>query len=110
MVLTANGDKIATNGEGFLLDWRQWDDTIAERLAAAEAIALTPAHWELIHFMRAYYEQYRHLPNARLFTKAVRNTFGEDKGNSHYLHCLFPHGPLKYACKLAGLPKPPTCM
>lgn len=110
MVLNAKGKDVAANAEGFLLDWQQWDETVAQALAAAETISLTAAHWEIIQFMRDYYRQYRHLPNARLFTKAVRMTFGEAKGNSHYLHGLFPQGPLKYACKLAGLPKPPTCL
>lgn len=44
------------------------------------------------------------------FTKAIARELGEAKGNSRYLHKLFPEGPLKYACKLAGLPKPPTCL
>jgi len=35
---------------------------------------------------------------------------GEEKGNSRYLQRLFPDGPLKYACKFGGLPKPPTCL
>lgn len=110
MVLNVNGKILKTDAEGFLLDWQQWDETVAPSLAAANSIELTPAHWEIIRFMRDYYLQYRHLPNARVFTKAVRITFGEEKGNSHYLHRLFPEGPLKYACKLAGLPKPPTCL
>ncbi|MGR8933634.1 MAG: TusE/DsrC/DsvC family sulfur relay protein [Gammaproteobacteria bacterium] len=110
MALNADGKILETDAEGFLLDWRQWDETAAAVLAAANAIVLTSAHWEIVRFMRDYYLRYRHLPNARVFTKAVRHTFGAEKGNSHYLHCLFPEGPLKYACKLAGLPKPPTCL
>ena len=54
--------------------------------------------------------QFKHLPNARVFTKAIAVELGEEKGNSRYLHKLFPDGPLKTACKLAGLPKPPTCL
>jgi tRNA 2-thiouridine synthesizing protein E len=34
------------------------------------------------------------LPNARVFTKAIAKTLGEEKGNSRYFHCLFPEGPL----------------
>jgi tRNA 2-thiouridine synthesizing protein E len=110
MVLNADGKILEIDPEGFLLDWRQWDEIAAAALAAANGIGLTDAHWEIVRFMRDYYQQYRHLPNARMFTKAIRNTFGGEKGNSHYLHRLFPEGPLKYACKLAGLPKPPTCL
>jgi tRNA 2-thiouridine synthesizing protein E len=56
------------------------------------------------------YQQFQHLPNARMFVAAIRKQFGEEKGNSRYLQKLFPQGPLKYACKIAGLPKPPTCL
>jgi tRNA 2-thiouridine synthesizing protein E len=87
-----------------------WNEDVAQRLAELNGIALTDAHWEIILFMRDYYLQFKHLPNARVFTKAIARKLGEEKGNSRYLHRLFPDGPLKYACKLAGLPKPPTCL
>jgi tRNA 2-thiouridine synthesizing protein E len=61
-------------------------------------------------FIRQYYQSFKHLPNARVFTKAIAQQLGAEKGNSRYLHQLFPQGPLKYACKIAGLPKPPTCL
>lgn len=98
------------NEQGFLVNATDWNETIAIQLAEQNHIALSPAHWEIIHFIRDYYQQFKHLPNARVFTKAIAKTLGEDKGNSRYLHGLFPDGPLKYACKLAGLPKPPTCL
>lgn len=99
-----------TTDQGFLVHLTDWNETIAVQLAELNHIELSPAHWEIIHFIRDYYQQYKHLPNARVFTKAIAKTLGEDKGNSRYLHVLFPDGPLKYACKLAGLPKPPTCL
>jgi tRNA 2-thiouridine synthesizing protein E len=99
-----------TNDQGFLLKSTDWNEDVAKQLATNNNIALREEHWEIILFIRDYYTQYKHLPNARVFTKAVAKHFGEDKGNSRYLHKLFPDGPLKYACKLAGLPKPPTCL
>ncbi len=96
--------------EGFLCDCQQWNEQIAGQLAEINDIQLSTAHWEIILFIRNYYLKFQHLPNARVFTKAIRTQFGEDKGNSRYLHHLFPDGPLKYACKLAGLPKPPSCL
>lgn len=110
MVLSVNGKAVPTSGQGFLLDLADWNEAVAVQLAAQQGIILTDAHWEIIHFIRAYYQNYKHLPNARLFSKAIANTLGADKSSSHYLHQLFPDGPLKYACKLAGLPKPPTCL
>lgn len=102
--------ELALNEEGFLLEMGDWNDEVAVELARLNQIELTEAHWEIVRFIRDYYKQFKHLPNARVFTKAIAKQFGADKGNSRYLHRLFPQGPLKYACKLAGLPKPPTCM
>jgi tRNA 2-thiouridine synthesizing protein E len=96
--------------QGFLIKSADWNEDVAQQLAQLNHITLTDAHWEIMLFIRHYYQQFKHLPNARVFTKAIAKTLGEDKGNSRYLHKLFPDGPLKYACKLAGLPKPPTCL
>lgn len=101
---------IATTDQGFLVHMADWDESVALRLAELNQLRLTDAHWEIILFIRDYYQCYQHLPNARVFTKAIARQLGDDKGNSRYLHALFPDGPLKYACKIAGLPKPPTCL
>lgn len=102
--------ELATNAEGFLLDAAAWNEIIANELAQQNGIIISQAHWEILLFIREYYFQYQHLPNARMFATAIRKKLGEDKANSRYLQKLFPDGPLKYACKLAGLPKPPTCL
>lgn len=104
------GIALETTDDGFLLDAAQWNRRVADELARLEAIEISDAHWEILLFIRDYYQQFKHLPNARMFITAVRKQFGEDKGNSRYLQKLFPQGPLKYACKIAGLPKPPTCL
>jgi tRNA 2-thiouridine synthesizing protein E len=110
MVLMVEGLKLEITGQGFLVNRSDWNEQVAGQMAELEKITLTDQHWEIIHFIRNYYQQYKHLPNTRTFIKAIAMTLGEDKGNSRYLHRLFPDGPLKYACKLAGLPKPPTCL
>jgi tRNA 2-thiouridine synthesizing protein E len=102
--------RLETTEQGFLLNPAEWNEDVAERLAELNHIKLSDEHWEIILFMRRYYQQFKHLPNARVFTKAIAKELGEAKGNSRYLHRLFPDGPLKYTCKLAGLPKPPTCL
>lgn len=101
---------LETTGQGFLVNRSDWNEQVAHQLARQENITLSAQHWEIIMFIRSYYELYNHLPNTRVFIRAIAKTLGEEKGNSRYLHNLFPDGPLKYACKLAGLPKPPTCL
>lgn len=110
MVLKLAGADLETTAEGFLSDARVWNEQVAEELASLNNIEISPAHWEILYFIREYYFQYQHLPNARMFAAAIRKKLGEDKACSRYLQKLFPDGPLKYACKLAGLPKPPTCL
>lgn len=104
------GDLPATGTDGFLLDAREWSETVAEALAARQQLRLTEAHWEIIRFIRAYYFRFQHLPTARLFVKAVQKELGAEKGNSRYLLSLFPNSPARCACLLAGLPKPPGCL
>ena len=102
--------KAATTEQGFLLDKTEWTKAVAYQLAAVEGLELTLAHWEILKFIQNFYQEYEYLPNARVFAKAIKNELGEDKGSSRYLLKLFPEGPLKYACKIAGLPKPPSCL
>lgn len=95
---------------GFLVFISDWNESVALELAKLNGIDLTPAHWEIVLFMRDYYEKFNYLPNTRVFVKTIANQFGIEKGNSRYLQNLFPQSPLKYACLIAGLPKPPTCL
>ncbi|MFW5443700.1 MAG: TusE/DsrC/DsvC family sulfur relay protein [Methylococcaceae bacterium] len=110
MELIVAGVVLETTKEGFLVDLNDWNEVVAAELAKLNDIQINNLHWEIVFFIRRYYQQFKHLPNARVFTKAIKKEFGDEKGNSRYLHKLFPQGPLKYACKVAGLPKPPTCM
>lgn len=95
---------------GFLCNRSQWSHRVAEALAQEDGLLLTAAHWEIIEFTQAYYNQYNHQPNARLFGQAIKKSLGAEKGASLYLYRLFPDGPLKFANKYAGLPIPPSCI
>ncbi len=109
-MLEIDGALFETTDSGFLVDTAAWNERVASALAATIPIDLTEAHWEIVRYIRDYYLKYRHLPNTRMFVKAVQKEFGEGKGNSRYLHRLFPESPLKFACLIAGLPKPPGCV
>jgi len=110
MMIQVSGAMLDTTDGGFLLNPDEWNDSVAEALATQVNVSLTHAHWEIVRFIRDYYLRFNHLPNARVFVKAVRKELGEEKGNSRYLQRLFPDGPLKQACLIAGLPKPPGCI
>ncbi len=107
---TFNGQSIATDKAGYLLDFTQWQEGMVPVLAEAEGIALSDAHWEVVRFVRQFYLDYDTSPAIRALVKAMANTYGPEKGNSRYLQRLFPKGPAKQATKLAGLPKPAKCL
>jgi len=79
-------------------------------MARIDNCELTSGHWEVINFLRSYYDEYQIAPAVRVLTKAIGKSMGADKGNSKYLYELFPYGPAKQACKYAGLPKPTGCV
>lgn len=110
MGVEIEGRVIETTTAGFLVNPDNWTEKVAEAMASKDAIILTEARWEIIHFTRNYYYNFNNLPNSRMFVKAIRSSLGEEKGNSRYLYRLFPDGPLKFACKFAGLPKPTSCI
>jgi dissimilatory sulfite reductase related protein len=109
MALDTHDTPLSTDAEGYLLNLADWSPEVATRLAQTEGITLTEAHWEVINFLRSYYAEYQIAPAVRVMTKAIAKQLGAERGNSPYLHELFPYGPAKQGCKLAGLPKPTGC-
>ncbi len=103
-------DKTLFDEEGFLRQLSNWDESLALSIAAAEGIALTDEHWQLIHCAREYFSRFDISPEMRPFVKWVKQHLGEDKGKSLYLLSLFPNSPAKLISKIAGLPKPPNCL
>ena len=101
---------IALDKHGYLADKHCWNETLAQEFARLEAIDLTPAHWEVIWFVRDFYQEYNTSPAIRILVKAMAEKLGPDKGNSKYLFMLFPEGPAKQATRIAGLPKPAKCL
>ncbi len=110
MSYQVNGTTIETDEEGYILDISLWSEELAGLIAKDENIEMTDDHWEVVNFLRNYYEEYQIAPAIRVLTKAVKKSMGPEKGNSKYLYELFPYGPAKQACKIAGLPKPTGCI
>ena len=110
MTIIYNNQNIATDKQGYLLDFTQWNEEVAVLLAESDEIELIEAHWEVIRFVREFYLTYNTSPAIRALTKAMKAEFGEEKASSRYLYRLFKQGPAKQATKYAGLPKPARCI
>lgn len=110
MAIEVNGKTIETDEENYLVTLSDWSKEVAEIFAKEDELELTEQHWEIINYLRDYYEEYQIAPAVRVLTKAIGKKFGKDKGNSKYLYQLFPYGPGKQACRFAGLPKPTGCI
>jgi TusE/DsrC/DsvC family sulfur relay protein len=104
------GKQLQVDEDGYLVNLDDWTTDAAEVLAKGEGIPLAEAHWEVVNFLRDYYNEYKIAPMIRILTKEVGKKFGKEKGNTKYLYELFPGGPAKQACKIAGLPKPTGCV
>ncbi len=102
--ITLAGKQFEVDEDGFIQDPTQWDDAIARALAEQEGITeLTEEHWKVIRYLRNYYLQFGVAPMIRKLCK-------ETGFQLKYIYQLFPTGPAKGACKLAGLPKPTGCV
>ena len=110
MSIEVNGAAIETDEEGYLVNLSDWSEDVAKEIAKGENVDMSDNHWEVVNFLRQYYDEYQIAPAVRVLTKAIGKQLGEDKGNSKYLYELFPYGPAKQACKIAGLPKPTGCV
>ena len=110
MSIEVNGAAIETDEEGYLINLSDWSEDVAKEIAKGENVDMSDNHWEVVNFLRQYYDEYQIAPAVRVLTKAIGKQLGEDKGNSKYLYELFPYGPAKQACKIAGLPKPTGCV
>ena len=103
--IIVDGKTHELNEEGFMLNPDEWNEAIALSLAKAEEglDELTEDHWKVIQYIRSYYQEKKLAPMVR---KVCKNSGFSLK----YIFELFPSGPAKGACKLAGLPKPDGCV
>ena len=102
--------KYQINEEGFLKNLSQWDQCFAQETAKKEGIELTRDHWEVIYFVREFYQKYDSSPAIRALIKALKVHKNEKKWNSIYLQLLFPESPAVQVAKIAGIPKPVRCI
>lgn len=96
------GTTVEVNEEGYMTHLDQWNREIAEELARQEGITLTDDHWKVIEFLQERYRAGEPL--------SIRAIGKRGPVSIKELYALFPDGPLKKASKIAGIPKPASCL
>lgn len=95
---------IEVDEDGFMSEPDTWTEEIAKALATTEGVEnLTEEHWKLVHYLRDYYVKFGVAPMIRKLCK-------ETGFDLKKVYALFPSGPAKGACKVAGLAKPTGCV
>ncbi len=110
MAYSVNGATVEHDEEGYITDLSSWTKELADVIATEEKIDMNEEHWEIVNFLRDYYDEYQIAPAVRVLIKAIKKKWGKERGNNEYMYELFPYGPAKQACKIAGLPKPTGCV
>jgi len=103
-MVTLGGKELEVDEDGFIQDPDQWDENVAKDLAKTEGVEdMGDEHWKLVNYLRDYYLKFQIAPMIRKLCKET----GLDLKK---VYELFPSGPAKGACKVAGLPKPTGCV
>ncbi len=96
--------KIEVDEDGFMQEPELWNKGIAVALATTEAVNdLTEEHWKVVNYLREYYLKFGIAPMIRKLCKETGFPLKR-------IYELFPSGPAKGACKVAGLAKPTGCV
>jgi tRNA 2-thiouridine synthesizing protein E len=96
------GKTIHVNEEGFMTDFKEWDNTIGEALASENEISLSPRHWEVLNYLQTEFKNEVPLSIRKIGKSGVVDI--------KEFYQLFPKAPLKTATKIAGIPKPASCI
>ncbi|MBR9921252.1 MAG: TusE/DsrC/DsvC family sulfur relay protein [Bacteroidetes bacterium] len=97
-----NGTAVQVNDQGYLTDLNEWNKDVSIEIAKEEGITMTDEHWEVIAYLQ---DQYRN--NVPLSIRGIKKS---GVINIKDFYRLFPGGPLKKASKIAGIPKPVSCI
>ena len=96
------GNVIDVNNEGYLNDFSQWTREIGSGIAKEEGIQMTDQHWSVIEFIQQSFQKSDQL--------SIRSIGKRGPVSIKEFYELFPDGPLKKASKIAGIPKPASCI
>ena len=99
---TIAGVEVNVTEEGYLEDMTQWNEAIANEIAGEIGIELTPKHFEVLNYLRDKVAAKESLTIRSVGKSGIVDVKG--------LYVLFPKGPLKFSSKIAGIPKPTSCI
>mgnify|MGYP005626734489 CR=1 FL=1 len=102
MIKTIKQVDIKVNDEGYLMNFSQWNKEIGTEIAKEHDIDMTEKHWEVITYLQ---EQVTN--NKPLSIRGIKKSGVVD---IKQFYALFPGGPLKVSTKIAGVPKPKSCI
>jgi len=92
------------DGDGFLAHPESWDKDVAELIARYDGITeMNEKHWAIVNIIRRNYEEKGMAPMIRTICQETGLRLRE-------VYELFPLGPARGACRVAGLPKPDGCV
>ncbi len=98
------GRSFEVDGDGFLSDPSVWDEEVATLFAKSDGIdEMNEKHWAVVKVIRDYFNEKGNAPMVRLLCKETGLRLKE-------IYELFPLGPARGACRIAGLPKPDGCV
>lgn len=101
---------LALDQDGHLVDYRIWNEEIAQQLANSLDIQLSAWHFEVLHAVRQFYQQFGHSPATRPLIKYLMKTVSPEINNA-VLQQKFNTGLVaRHLSRLAGVPKPANCL
>lgn len=102
MEKTIGNTTVNMGDDGYLVDLNQWNREVASEIAQEEGITLTDEHWKVLEYL-----QNQHKKDVSL---TIRNVGKSGVVDIKGFYALFPEGPLKKASRIAGIPKPVSCI
>ena len=96
--------------DGHLLDYTVWNEQVAQELAQSLELELTAWHFEVLHAVRQFYQQFGHSPATRPLIKFLMKTVSPEINNAVLQEKLNTGLVARHLSRLAGIPKPANCL
>ena len=102
MEKTYAGINVDLNEQGYLTNFSQWNKEVGLEIAKEEGITMTDDHWKVIAYLQDQFKNEKAL--------SIRSVGKSGVVSIKEFYQLFPKGPLKISSRIAGIPKPASCI